>query len=119
MKNIMKFLVGFKYAFRGLMLAIREQRYMKIHILTAVAITTIGWYVQFSYVDWCIATLTVGLVIGMEVINTSVEEIVNFISPERRVEAGRIKDLSAGAVLVVSLAALLVGIILIGSKINF
>ena len=114
----MKFLLGFKFAFRGVMLGLREQTNMKIHVLATLAVVTAGIYFHFNYVDWCMVLLSIGLVIGLELVNTAVEEIVNFISPEKRVEAGRIKDMAAGAVLVSSIAALGVGILLILSKIN-
>lgn len=90
---------------------------MRIHLAAALAVIAAGIYLDFNYLEWCIVTLTIGVVMGFEVINTSVEEIVNFISPERREKAGRIKDLAAGAVLVVTIAAVIIGVELIISKI--
>jgi diacylglycerol kinase len=114
----MKLISSIQYALRGISIAIQEQPNMKIHMVAIVVIAVIGLYLDFKYVDWCIVTVTIGVVLGAELVNTSVEEIVNFINPEKRVEAGRIKDLSAGAVLIVSLAALVIGVLLIFSKLT-
>ena len=112
----MKLVNGFLYAFRGLWLALREQLNMKIHLCATALIMAAGFYLNFNYIDWCIVAITVGVVIGMELINTSIEEFVNFVSPEQNTEAAKIKDIAASAVLVVSIAALLVGILLVSSK---
>ena len=112
----MRILKNFEHAFRGLMLAFREQRNMKIHLVLMLAFLVIGFYLKFSYVDWAFAAITTGLVMGLEVMNTSIEELVNFISPEKRKEAKRIKDFAAGSVLIAALAAFIVGLIILLSK---
>lgn len=113
----MSLLKSFQNAWRGFLLAIRTQRNMKIHV--GVALTTIitGVYFSFTVTEWCLVILVIGLVMGLEVLNTSIEEIVNYVSPEKRNEAKRIKDLAAGAVLIASFAALAIGLILIINKI--
>ena len=114
----MKLINSFQYAIRGVSIAMQEQLNMKIHAVAILCVTGAGSYLDFNYVDWCIVIMASGAVLGAEIINTSVEEIVNFISPEKTQKAGRIKDLSAGAVLTVSIAALLIGLVLIGSKLT-
>jgi diacylglycerol kinase len=110
-------LKSFQDALNGIILAIRTQRNVKIQLIVAVIITTTGFYLSLSSVEWCIVVLAIGLVMGLEIMNTSIEELVNFVSPERREEARRMKDLAAGAVLLAAMAALVVGITLIISKI--
>ena len=112
----MNLLNSFKYAIRGVLNATQGQRNIKIHWLAAGMIVMVGFYLDFNYVDWCIAVIMIGVVISAEVFNTAIEAIVNFISPEKKIEAGRIKDLSAGAVLLVSVGALFVGVLLVSSK---
>lgn len=114
----MKFMNSLQCALRGVYLAIQGQRNMRIHIAAALFVVTTGIYLNFNYMEWSIVVLTIGVVLGMEIINTSVEEVVNFISPEKSNEARRIKDLAAGAVLVVSIAALIIGLELIITKIT-
>lgn len=114
----MRLINSFKYAFRGLWIALRDQANMKIHLVAAFIIIITGLYLKFNYTDWCIVSITIGVVIGMEAVNTSIEELVNIVSPEKRLEAGRIKDIAAGAVLITSIVALIVGILLVFSKLN-
>lgn len=94
-----------------------EQPNLKIHTVAAAVVCIGGFYFQFSYTDWCLVALAIGMVMGMEVMNSSMEELVNFVSPEKRKEAGRIKDIAAGAVLVVSIIALVLSAIIILNKI--
>jgi diacylglycerol kinase (ATP) len=108
---------SFKYAVRGFMIALRGQRNMKIHLVAVAVVLAAGFYFGFNYVDWCLVALAIGLVVGLEVMNTSIEELVDFVSPEKRKVAGRIKDLAAAAVLVGAVAACVVGVIIILSKI--
>jgi diacylglycerol kinase len=113
----MRLIKSFRNAIHGLMIAWREQRNLKIHSLATVIVLASGFYLRFNYTDWCLVLLAMGGVVGMEVMNSSVEELVNFVSPEKKREAGRIKDLAAGAVLVVAIVAAILGILIFLSKI--
>jgi diacylglycerol kinase len=113
----MPLLKSFKNALNGLVLAVRTQRNMKIHVMAAVLVLLAGFYLAFTITEWCLVVLAMGLVMGLEVLNTSIEELVNFVSPEKREEAKRIKDLAAGAVLIASLAALAIGLIILFNKV--
>lgn len=112
----MRLIKTFKNAIHGLLISWREQRNMKIHSVAILLVVIAGFYFDFSYTDWCLVSLAIGAVLGMEVMNSSVEELVNFVSPEKRKEAGRIKDIAAGAVFVVAITSALIGLIIIISK---
>jgi diacylglycerol kinase (ATP) len=109
-------LKSFHDAWNGIVLAIRTQRNVRVQLSVTVLVIAAGFYFSLSPVEWCIAVLAMGLVMGLEVMNTSIEELVNFVSPERREEARRIKDLAAGAVLIAALAAAIIGCIILYSK---
>ena len=112
----MRLIKSFRDAVTGFRIALREQRNMKFHLVAMTLVTIAGFYFHFTYIDWCLVVLAIGLVIGMEVMNSAVEDLVNFVSPEKKKEAGRIKDLAAGAVLVGAIAALILGLIIFLSK---
>lgn len=59
---------------------------------------------------WALVMLCIGLMWALELVNTAVEELVDLISPEHHDRAGRIKDLMAGAVLLLGLTTVLVGL---------
>ena len=76
-----------------------------------------GLFFQATTVEWCILVIMISLVLAMEVMNTAVEKLVDFVSPQYHKQAGIIKDLSAGAVLIIAFAAIIVGIIIFLPKI--
>lgn len=103
---------SFAVAFRGIGFAIKEQLNMKIHLLAVLLVCAVGIYVGLSAIEWAIIVLCFVIVIATEIINTAIEEIVNFISPEYNIIAGKIKDLAAGAVLCAAIGAIFVAFII-------
>lgn len=111
-------LKSFRDAWNGIVLAARTQRNVRVQLIVTSLMIGAGVYFSLSPVEWCIAVLAMGLVMGLEIMNTSIEELVNFVSPERREEARRIKDLAAGAVLIAAITALIVGIFILVPKLT-
>ena len=105
------FFKSFGYAFKGIKAAL-SQRNLKIHVASACIVIALGFFFQITTSEWCIISLCIGLVIALEMINTTIESIVDFVSPDFNEKAGKIKDIAAGAVLVVSSSALLCGILI-------
>ena len=105
---------SFRHAFAGLRQAITTQRNLRIHLAAAVVVTLLGLWVGLKPWEFAILILLYGLVIGMELMNTVVEVVVDMLSPSFSPLAKRAKDLSAGAVLVTAIVAVLVGLLLFG-----
>jgi diacylglycerol kinase (ATP) len=74
--------------------------------------TAAGFYFEISNMEWILQILAIGLVLGIEGLNTAVEKIADFIQPEFDEKIGFIKDISAGAVMLVSIAASVIGLII-------
>ncbi|SMB90997.1 diacylglycerol kinase (ATP) [Desulfonispora thiosulfatigenes DSM 11270] len=108
MKNS-SFRKSFYIACKGLKYAIVTERNIKIHLIMAVLVSLLGWYLGISNLEWLIVILTITLVIVLEIVNTVVENIVDLITLEYHPLAAIAKDLSAGAVLVAALGAAIVG----------
>lgn len=102
---------SFVYAFQGMGFAWKERNF-RLHLVSTVLVTSLGFYFRLSNSEWTAVVLCVGGVIALEVMNTAIEGLVDKVSPDYDQKAGRIKDLSAAAVLVFSLAALAVGLII-------
>lgn len=100
------------YAFKGAYLLITTEASLKIQFTIAVLITLLGLYVELSATEWCIQILVIALVMAVEGVNTAIEEIADFIHPEHHPEIGLIKDLAAGAVFIVAIAAVIIGCII-------
>ncbi|MFA6007831.1 MAG: diacylglycerol kinase family protein [Candidatus Shapirobacteria bacterium] len=114
-----KFGKSFYYAGRGIMTGFRE-RNMIIHCLMAVIVIIMGWIFSLSLMEWSIVLILIGLVIFAELVNTSIEELANVVKKNNNCEYGETKatrDLAAGAVLVVAIVSVIVGLIIFLPKI--
>lgn len=107
--------VGF--AFKGAYLLITTEASIKIQFFIGVIMTIAGFYYNLDATEWCIQILVITLIIAIEGINTAIEEIANFIHPEYHPKIGLIKDLAAGAVFIVAIAAVIIGCIIYFPKI--
>ena len=87
---------SFNYAIEGTIEAIRNEKHMKVHVLLAALIMIAAILTNASKVEIMILSLTIAFVMITELINTSVEAIVDLISPQRHVLAKLAKDVAAG-----------------------
>ncbi len=115
--SIKERLKSFGYAIAGLKFMFFSQHNFLIHIVLAAIAVLLGFMLNISSIEWVAIIIVISLVISAEILNTAIEEIVNFISPQKNKKAGIIKDLAAGAVLVLSMGALITGIIIFLPKI--
>ncbi len=107
------FFRSFVYAFNGLRLAL-AQRNMRVHLACAVLALVSGLLLHISLTEWCLVAGSIGFVISAEVVNTAIEHFVDMVSPQRQEQAGKVKDLAAGAVLVAAVTALAIGGMIFG-----
>lgn len=105
---------SFRSAFSGLANALRGQRSLRLQLVAAAAVIALGAWLDLPAVDWAVLTLTIGFVLVSEMFNTAAEALVDLISPEYRPLAGVVKDVSAGAVLLVSVLSVIVGLLVLG-----
>ena len=106
------FIRSFGYAVRGIVAAVREQRNIKILFCIALCVVMAGFYFQVTRTEWCILLLCIGVVTGGEMLNSSIENLVDLVTRERMPLAGKIKDIAAGAVLLLSIVSLVIGAII-------
>ncbi len=108
---------SFGYAINGLFIAVTTQHNFIIHIILTIIAIALGFALNISIIEWLLIIIVIGLVLSAEIFNTAIEELVNLVSPNKNKKAGIIKDLAAGAVLVLAITALLVGLIIFTPKI--
>jgi len=109
---------SFKYAGKGVAkVAVSEANFL-IHLAAAAFVTALGFYFSLAPLEWAAVLLCFGLVMSAEAMNSAVERVVNFISPGHHEQAGEIKDIAAGAVLIAAAAAALVGAVIFLPKIT-
>lgn len=110
-------LKGFVYAAKGAFLLLRTESSIQLQFLLAVIVTIAGFYFEISRVEWMVQILAIGLVMGIEGLNTAIEKLSDFVQPEHDPKIGFIKDISAGAVMIAAVAASILGLIIYLPKI--
>jgi diacylglycerol kinase len=107
---------AFRFAFDGAIYVIRSERNARIQLVAAAAATLIGIWLGLGPVEWAVLALTIGLVIGLECLNTAVEITVTLVSPEEHPLAKAAKDVAAGGVLVGAIMSVAIGVFLFGPR---
>lgn len=109
-----KFLRGFVYAGRGFVTALYERNF-RFHLCAAAFVIFVAAsFYELSKAEWAVLILTIGAVIAFESINTAIEHLANEITLEKNENIKRCKDCAAAAVLIAAIAAVAVGIVLLG-----
>lgn len=93
---------------------LKTQQNAWIHSLVASLVIAMGVWLEIDIRDWAILVLTIAVVFSAEFINTAIEAVVDLASPALHPLAKVGKDVGAGAVLVAALAAIIVGILILG-----
>jgi diacylglycerol kinase (ATP) len=100
------------FAYKGAVKLITTEHSVMVQCSLAVLIIIAGFYFNISHEEWLIQTLAIGLVLGVEGLNTAVEKIADFIHPEYHERIGFIKDIAAGAVFFAAMTAIVIGCII-------
>lgn len=108
------FLTSFKYAFSGMWHVLRTQRNARIHLSLALVVIVLGLWLGLSRIEWAIIVLTIGLVLAAESFNTVAEAAVDLATAEYHPLAKIAKDVAAGAVLLMAITAVIVGLLILG-----
>lgn len=112
-----KRLLSFKYAFKGLAALASSEPNFQIHLAAAAAVVFLGFLLDISAVEWCLALLCFAAVLAAEALNSAVEKLADIVSPDRDPRIGRVKDMAAGGVLAAAIMAAAIGAILFVPKI--
>lgn len=107
-------LESFRYAFAGLRYALRTQRNTRIHLIIAGLVILVGLWLGLPTEQWALLALTIGLVLVGEMLNTVAETLVDMVSPGYHPLAKVVKDVTAGAVLLTAIFAVIVGLLILG-----
>ncbi len=108
---------AFKYAINGIRAAFGSELHIRLHSLVALLVVIAGWFFEISRMEWISILICIAMVITVELLNTAIEYLVNMISPDHNILAGKIKDIAAGAVLIAAIGALFTGLIIFAPKV--
>lgn len=115
--NVPKMLRSFKFAFQGISVLMQENN-ARFHLFATVVVILTGLLVGLSTTEWSIVSIIIGLVWVAEAFNTAIEKLCDFVSAEHHPLIGKVKDLSAAGVLIISCVAIIIGIIIFLPKIS-
>lgn len=110
--SIKKRIQSFKYALEGLEVLFRTEVNARIHLVIAILVVGMGFYFHLATWEWLIIILTIGFVIVAEVFNTAIEKLTDLASPDIHPLAKKVKDMAAGAVLLSTVVAMILGVII-------
>lgn len=105
------------HALDGIHYITGHERNFQIEIACAIAVTFASFLFKVNILEWCILILVIGMVLALEMVNTAIERCVDLVTKDYKELAKIAKDVSAGAVLVMSLFSVILGIIIFLPKI--
>lgn len=113
------FFGGFKYAGKGVITAIQEENNLLVQFSASMLVVVFGVALRISPVEWCICIIMCFLVMSLEMVNTSFENLCDRVTMKNDESIKKIKDISAGAVLMMSICAVIIAGIIFIPKVPF
>ncbi|MFA6429258.1 MAG: diacylglycerol kinase family protein [Patescibacteria group bacterium] len=101
---------SFAHAWRGMHLTFQAERNFRIQIAVGLAVILCSWAFPLTHTERLVLLIVTMMVIVLELLNTAVERLVDLMKPRLIDVAGDIKDVMAGAVLLASLFAIVIGV---------
>lgn len=108
---------SFGYAFKGIDDVISNEPNMKIHVSVAILVVITAFLLKISMIEWIILVLLIGLVLAAEVINTTIENLVDMYTKDYNERAKVVKDTAAGTVLILAITSAIIGLMIFVPKI--
>jgi diacylglycerol kinase (ATP) len=105
---------SFSHAFAGLKYVIHTQKNAWIHLAATILILLISFWLRITVLEIGIVFLAIGIVWISELFNTTVEILIDLVSPKKNPLAKAGKDVGAAAVLISAFVAAIIGLLIIG-----
>ena len=115
--SIRRLFRSFSYALRGVRQVIYAEQNARVHTLVLLCVVSAGIYFRLSPMEWIAVALAAGGVFAGETFNTAIEELSDAVSPQYDERIKRVKDFSAGAVLIMAITAAIIGLVIFIPKI--
>lgn len=115
---INKLIKSFNNAVNGIIWAIKSEKNLRIHYITAVLVLVLSLFYDFSRTEFLILLFAICLVLITEMINTAIEKTIDIYTKEFHPLAKIAKDVSAGAVLIAAVNSVVVGYLLFFDRLN-
>lgn len=110
-------LKSFGFAIEGIITFFKTQHNAWIHAIAAVIVVVLGFALNVNNMEWCLLAVSFALVFISEMLNTAIEFLTDIVSPQYNLQAKKVKDVAAGAVLISAIAAVVIGVIIFLPKV--
>ncbi|MBU8916490.1 diacylglycerol kinase family protein [Neobacillus sp. 114] len=107
-----KFWDTFAYATEGIVTALKQERNMRFHAISAVIVIAFGLFFAITKIEWLFILVSIGGMFSLELLNTAIERVVDLATNEYKPLAKQAKDIAAGAVFIFAIIALVMGIVI-------
>jgi len=101
-----------KHAIDGIIYAIKSERNFQIHLILLTFTVIVGLFFSITTIEWLVIITISSMVLFAELINTAIERMLDWLEPNHHDVVKIVKDLCAGAVLVCSIGAFIIGMII-------
>ncbi|RII26837.1 MAG: diacylglycerol kinase [Geobacter sp.] len=108
-----RFIDSVNYAIEGIIHTVRTQKHMRWHFLSALVLLVTVLFLRVSPLEFTLLTVSICFVLFAELLNTAIETVVDLVSPEYHPLAKVAKDVAAGAVLIASIGAAVMGYLIL------
>jgi len=109
--DLLRLRKSFRHAWRGLIHTLFFHQNLRIHLTVALAALVLGILFKISPLEWVAILIAIFLVLVAEMVNTSIEEIINLVKEDHHERAQIAKDVSAGMVLLATIFAVIIGMV--------
>lgn len=103
---------SFRSAFIGLLHCLRTQRNFRLHLLATILVLGAAYILRIQKIEVLILSFSILLVLTLEMINTTLESLIDLVAPDWRAKARVAKDVAAAAILLAAIGAVFVGIVI-------
>jgi len=112
--SIIKRAKSFVHAGRGIWIFLKTTHNAWLHVFFLIVAVALGFYFHITHIEWMMLIFAAGFVLVSEAFNTALEIDMDLTSPDFHPYARDTKDVAAGAVLISSITAFLIGIFIFG-----
>lgn len=116
-RGFKRFINSFKYAFNGFKYAYINEQNLFVHVCVTIVTVICGFIFRLNNIEWLFVLIMIGLVFCAELINSSIEAVVDLVSPEKHPLAKIAKDTASAAVLSLCIVAFIGGLCIFIPKI--
>ena len=112
-----KLIHSFKFAFKGIGSAYKDEQNLRVHTIMAVLVLIFSYLLKISLIEFIVCLVLIGLVLMAEFFNTAIENAVDLVTLEKNPYAKIAKDTAAAGVLVFAIISAIIGLIIFIPKI--